>query len=108
MKHGIVIPCYNESENLDVEEYVSFLKTTKNYEICFVNSGSTDNTKKILNTIKRSANTDNVYVYDLNKYHEKEEAIKCGVSFLNQYSNLEIISYLDPSLSIGFKVFEET
>jgi len=54
IKISIVVPCYNE-ETIIYNTYKSIKKEvqgiTKNYEIIFANDGSTDNTKRILESI---------------------------------------------------------
>lgn len=44
----IVIPCYNEEKVLSLKEYSTFLDTTPEAIICFVNDGSTDKTLQVL------------------------------------------------------------
>ena len=56
MYYSIIIPCYNESENLPLlfkrcEEVYSI---NQNIEIVIVNNGSTDNTAKLLNELSRT------------------------------------------------------
>lgn len=51
---SVIVPCYNESENIDstfkrIE--LNIKKITDNYEIIFVDDGSTDNSFKILSEI---------------------------------------------------------
>lgn len=57
---SIVVPCYNESKNLDllIKRCKSILETKTNIEIEFVivNNGSIDNTKDILDSFKLSKN----------------------------------------------------
>lgn len=52
----VVVPVYNEGENLPVvaPELVEFCRT-RNWEIIFVNDGSRDNTKQILDSIDSSS-----------------------------------------------------
>ncbi|BBM46671.1 glycosyltransferase, group 2 family protein [Leptotrichia wadei] len=49
MKMSIVIPCYNEEENIPLilEKFGSIIKK-ENIEVILVNNGSTDNSKEIL------------------------------------------------------------
>ena len=55
MKYSIIIPVYNEEENIEVF-YNRLIKVLKNlhksYEVIFVNDGSTDNSLNILKKIR--------------------------------------------------------
>ena len=51
MKLSLVVPCYNEEDNVEKfydEVKKSFLGKIENYEIIFVNDGSKDKTMKKL------------------------------------------------------------
>ena len=51
MKYSIVIPCYNESENLiDLVNVIKKFPKKYNVEFILVENGSTDNSKKIFDT----------------------------------------------------------
>lgn len=54
MKNGIVIPCYNEADRLDFNNYRQFIQTNPDYQLCFVNDGSKDATLQQLNSFKSS------------------------------------------------------
>ena len=45
---GIVVPCYNEEERLQLSEFSRFFKTDNTTFFCFVDDGSTDGTQKML------------------------------------------------------------
>ena len=51
MPLNIIIPCYNESTRLPVNKYLDFLKLNKKVQIIFVDDGSTDNTKNLVNKL---------------------------------------------------------
>lgn len=107
MKHGIVIPCYNESKRLNVEVYKTFLKVTKKHEVCFVNDGSTDDTLEILDYLKRSANSNNVYIYNMTENRGKAEAVRQGCQFLFEYTDVASIGFLDADLSTSFDDYDD-
>ena len=45
----IVVPCYNEENNFHIEEYEKIISEYSDVLICFVDDGSTDQTKNIIN-----------------------------------------------------------
>ena len=51
MSLNIIIPCYNESMRLPVYKYLDFLKLNKKVKIIFVNDGSSDSTKTLVNKL---------------------------------------------------------
>lgn len=82
MKLSLVVPCYNEEENVqrffDETERV-FGGVIRNYEIVFVNDGSTDKTQKNLKAIYE-AHSDRVQVLTFSRNFGKEAAIYAGLS----------------------------
>jgi glycosyltransferase involved in cell wall biosynthesis len=76
---SIVIPVYNEEESLD--ELVSKIKTTVaelnvQFEILFVNDGSTDNSQKIIDDLSLANN--NIKSITLRKNFGKSAALNAG------------------------------
>ncbi|PIQ80290.1 MAG: glycosyltransferase family 2 protein [Parcubacteria group bacterium CG_4_9_14_0_2_um_filter_41_8] len=55
MNLSIVIPAYNEAENLNIlaKRITNALESFENYEVIIVDNASTDNTQKVLNEIKQ-------------------------------------------------------
>ena len=54
---GIVVPCYNEAERIQLQEFSGFLKSNDSTFFCFVDDGITDGTKNILDDfVKRIPN----------------------------------------------------
>ena len=74
------MPCYNEEFRLNVTAFSEFLVLNKdNYNILFVNDGSTDGTLTVLSKIV-SYFPDNCFIYDLKKNRGKAEAVRQGVN----------------------------
>lgn len=76
---SIVIPAYNEERNIFVlyENLLEILKEYENYELIFVNDGSTDNT---LREIKRIADKNkNVKYISFSKNFGHQIALKAGI-----------------------------
>ena len=54
---SIVVPCYNEEENIDnfyneIKKVVEKIKHRYLYELIFINDGSKDNTEKIIKKLR--------------------------------------------------------
>lgn len=82
MKLSLVVPCFNEEENVQLffdETQRAFEDVVGNYEIVFVNDGSTDNTRKNLKVIYEN-NPDKVQVLTFSRNFGKESAIFAGLS----------------------------
>ena len=82
MKLSLVVPCFNEEENVQLffdETQRAFEGIVGNYEIVFVNDGSTDNTRKNLKVIYEN-NFDKVQVLTFSRNFGKESAIFAGLS----------------------------
>ena len=82
MKLSLVVPCYNEEDNVEKfynEVKRSFLGKIKDYEIIFVNDGSKDKTMKKLKEIYRNRQETVVKVIGLSRNFGKEAAIYAGM-----------------------------
>ncbi|RAJ13399.1 glycosyltransferase [Olleya aquimaris] len=90
----IIIPCYNEAKRLNVDAFKAFQKNNSNFDMCFVNDGSTDDTMSILNELKNLDSGIKIINFKLNK--GKAEAIRHAVLKLSEY---DYIGYLDADLS---------
>jgi len=75
---SIVVPVFNEEESLALfyKELRSSLKSDENYEVIFIDDGSTDSSLKILREIAQKDKT--VRVYSFRKNQGKAEALTLG------------------------------
>ena len=64
MKISVVIICYNEKKNLKslIDQSKKLINQFNNIEIIFVDNGSFDGSKEVLNKIFKSKNVKLVYV----------------------------------------------
>lgn len=78
---SLVIPVYNEEEVLPelIERLVHSLKFAENYEIIFVNDGSSDNTFSIL--FKAKKENKNIKIINLSRNFGHQAAFTCGINF---------------------------
>lgn len=80
MKLSLVVPCYNEEGNVEkfLQEVQNTFKNDIDYEVVFVNDGSTDNTHRILK--KLSADNKNIQAITFSRNFGKEAAMYAGLS----------------------------
>ncbi len=74
----IVVPCYNEADRLDLQAFESFAKQGHPQQFLFVNDGSTDDTRQVLETL-HDCDPQRFALYDLPKNMGKAEAVRRGV-----------------------------
>lgn len=82
MKLSLVIPCYNEEENVELfytEVNKCFEGKIQDYEFIFVNDGSKDKTMKKLKEIYKNKKSDNVKLIGFSRNFGKEAAIYAGM-----------------------------
>ena len=93
----IVIPCYNEAERLDVRQFREFSRGIGYPQFMFVNDGSTDGTREMLDALHRS-DPDRFAVCDLPKNTGKGEAVRQGVLRAFE-SGPDYVGYWDADLA---------
>lgn len=96
---SIIIPCYNEEKNIEkcikeLELFFFKMRKAYSYELIFVDDGSTDNTKRILNRFSRYNTRINTVSYKENK--GKGYAVRMGL--MKAKHNIRLI--LDCDLSV--------
>lgn len=102
MKHGIVIPCYNEASRLDLKTFISFAEKDKSVHLCFVNDGSADATRGTLAKIRHEVN-DNVFIYHIEDNAGKANAVRKGALYLYEEAEVDTVGFLDADLSTSFE-----
>lgn len=95
MKLSLVVPCYNEADNVKAlcDEILQSFPLTEEYEIVFVNDGSTDNTFNSLMELKNISPC-NIKIIDFSRNFGKEAAMYAGL----QNACGELISIIDADL----------
>lgn len=96
MKISLIIPCYNEQDNIMEFHRVAtntFASTDYDYELTFVNDGSKDNTLTILKELY-DQDTKHVNVVSFSRNFGKESAIYAG---LNNVSG-DFVTIIDADL----------
>ncbi len=83
MKLSLVVPCYNEEENVDRffnEVNNVFKNKVEDYEFVFVNDGSKDGTHQKLKSLYKENTSSNIQVLTFSRNFGKEAAIYAGLS----------------------------
>lgn len=82
MKLSLVIPCYNEEDNVELfykEVNDCFEEQIMDYEFIFVNDGSQDKTMNKLKKLYKQREKDNIKVIGFSRNFGKEAAIYAGL-----------------------------
>ena len=74
----IVIPCYNERQRLDADAFREFILDHKNIGFLFVNDGSTDGTRELLDELA-SGSPERLRAMHLVRNGGKAEAVRRGL-----------------------------
>lgn len=95
MKLSFICPCYNEAENIEpfVKSIMNTFPLYNEYEIVFVNDGSTDKTLEQLKKAKTYSPC-NIKIIDFSRNFGKEAAIYAGL----QNCCGELVSIIDTDL----------
>jgi dolichyl-phosphate beta-glucosyltransferase len=94
---SVILPVYNEQACIHqtFDAVVGYLYTHANYQFIFVNDGSTDRTKQILENRIKAAQTQQIYLLSYQPQGGKGFAIRQGVA----YAEGDYICYLDSDLA---------
>lgn len=95
LKVCIIVPCYNEENRLNQNIFVKFLNLHKNYHICFVNDGSSDNTFRVIQNL--SSQHSSISFIDNKINQGKAETVRIG--FLHNLDKYDALAFLDADLA---------
>jgi len=98
----IVIPCYNEARFFRMEEYLQYIDNQELMMICFVDDGSSDGTKLILEKIKKKY-PDRIEVVAYAKNRGKAGAVLIGMNHCLSHFDFKNIAYLDADLAVSLE-----
>lgn len=97
MKLSLVVPCFNEQENVYAFFEAcenSFANKIRDYEIIFINDGSRDNTWKELKQLYRKNADSNLKMINFSRNFGKESAMYAGL----QKASGEYVTIIDADL----------
>jgi len=101
-KTCIIVPCYNEASRGALTAFENAFTKNDALHFCFVNDGSTDNTKTTLDTLVN--NYPNTTALHLEKNQGKAEAIRQAI--LQVDTDFDYVGYLDADLSTPLSELE--
>ncbi len=106
MKSGIIVIFSNNENEINKIEMEELLDTN-NYNVCFVNNGSTDNTLNLLRDIKfKLKNT--ISIVDIKLEKGLKPAIKAGArSLLSESPEYDFIVYLKSNMLASLEYLNE-
>src|SRR5258708_152837 len=94
---GVVVPCFNEALRLKFDAYQTSLTALPRLEFIFVDDGSKDATRRMLDSFRKSAGP-RVHVLHLEHNSGKAEAVRHGVQHAFDLG-FELIGYWDADLA---------
>tara|TARA_Y100000588_G_C13901098_1_gene772892 strand:+ start:92 stop:718 length:627 start_codon:yes stop_codon:yes gene_type:complete len=95
---GIVVPCYNEMDRIQLPKFSEFLISNDFIYFCFVNDGSTDGTQKLLSDFV-NLNPERSQLVNLSKNQGKAEAVRQGINTLLRSTKFQLVGYWDADLA---------
>lgn len=98
MKIGIVIPCYNEENRLNIIEFKNFISLNQDFKFCFVNDGSTDKTLNVIESLHKEF-SEKVIVCNQTVNKGKAEAVRLGLNSFSEHESIDFIGYMDADLA---------
>lgn len=96
-KTMVVVPCYNEAERLNKDEFLKTLSARPDLSFVFVNDGSTDATFAALLTLQL-ANPRQIEVVNLPQNGGKAEAVRKGLQHACRIG-AQVVGYWDADLA---------
>jgi glycosyltransferase involved in cell wall biosynthesis len=95
----IIVPAFNEEHRLNSNEFVKFAKSNTSFNFLFVNDGSSDNTKDILNSLCTKC-PEQISALNLKQNVGKAEAVRQGMNYsLKTYETEQFFAFFDADLA---------
>jgi glycosyltransferase involved in cell wall biosynthesis len=96
-RYVIVVPCFNEATRLPVERFTHFARRHPNAQFLFVNDGSTDDTRTVLDDLRQQAPRQ-FDAHHLPRNRGKAEAVRQGCLAAFE-RNADRVGYWDADLA---------
>jgi glycosyltransferase involved in cell wall biosynthesis len=94
----IIIPFYNEANRFPADEFLEFLQSDRETSFCLVNDGSTDNTGRIIESL-REKYPERILVTTLPANKGKAGAVQAGMISALQHFTCGYFGYFDADLA---------
>lgn len=92
----IVVPCYNEEQRIDLEEFFEMTQSHPHLHICFVDDGSTDNTARLITNFVEFKQSTQMSLIEMEFNCGKGEAVRQGLlQSLVNFPASETFGFLD-------------
>ncbi|MBX3251363.1 MAG: glycosyltransferase [Myxococcales bacterium] len=96
----LVVPCYDEERRLRPEAFLEALEAHPRLDLCFVDDGSRDGTRQVLEALRARA-SDRIRVLALEQNGGKAEAVRQGV-LASIAAGDSLVGYWDADLATPF------
>lgn len=101
----IVVPCYNEEARLRPDTFVAYVASHPEVELLFVDDGSTDGTRRVLDSMRAAAPAQ-ISVLDLPENRGKAAAVRAGMQE-GLARGRGMVGYWDADLSTPLDAIDE-
>src|SRR3569833_1558353 len=95
---SVVVPCYNEENRIDVRSFEEFLSCERGPKLLFVDDGSRDRTRTLLEQLCRS-NPARAGLLACEQNAGKAEAVRRGIVYLFAVGRPAVVGYWDADLA---------
>lgn len=102
----VIIPCYNEEHRIPLDQFKDFTDRASVFDFCFVNDGSYDRTKEVLDEFVRN-NHGRFYFFDQQPNQGKAEAVRNGMKHILAVGNYDYVGFLDADLATPLEELPE-
>lgn len=92
---AIIVPCFNEANRLNVEYFKKLIEQSNDVLYVFIDDCSTDNTIKLLNTLKSFKASKVTVVANPNNLGKGESIRKGWLEIINKYPSIEFLGFID-------------
>jgi glycosyltransferase involved in cell wall biosynthesis len=102
----VVVPCYNEAERLQPYRFSEFLSECQQIDFLFVNDGSSDDTLRVLETL-RAKHPDRIEILDKQRNGGKGEAVRSGLLHIMALGRVAYTGFWDADLATPLNVIPQ-